>query len=157
MVLATSVGLTACGGGASSDSADARIELRSFSLGADTLSASGGTSSPSNITAQWSASAVNVTADVYFVEAYVIPGGAALDTIAGTNPVLHRNCGVVAPCADPQTQSCTYSSSRVLSCSLGTPVTLAPGTYTIVAQACYYVDAALNKKCSRLSRALSVS
>lgn len=156
VAVATALSLSACGGGGSNTGSDVTIRMSSFSLGSSTLTAPAFGVPPANLTARWSASATNVPANAYLIDAYIAPFGTTVASATTLNPFMHRNCSLVAPCADPQVQSCTFGSNRVLACTYGSPVTLNPGTYTIVAQACYFADLAITRKCDTVTSNITV-
>jgi hypothetical protein len=152
--LALAITLTACGGGSDDDdAARSGVDLRSFSLGSSSVAAP--QTGSVGFDATWSATASGLAATAYHVSAHAIPAGAATSTAGDNNKFLGRNCSAAFPCANPETLACTYGSNRVLSCSMGVGVNLQPGSYTIVAKACWY-DTALNSVCATRQTALTV-
>ncbi len=143
--------LAACGGG--SDTDGTHITLDAFALSAGTLSAPG--SGSVDFSATWSTTTGGLASTVHYVTAHAVPAGSS-DAATDQNRFLARTCSGAAPCTNPMTLACSYSSARVLACPVGAALTLPAGSYTVIAKACA-IDEQLNTICSERRSALTLN
>lgn len=147
--------LAACGGGGGGDASsgdDTRITLNSFSLSAGTVTAPA--SGTSDFTASWSTTVSGLAAAAHMVTAHAVPAGSSAGA-TDQNRFLGRSCSAAAPCTNPMTLACSYSSTRGLSCPVNGAITLPAGNYTIIAKACAY-NSQLDEVCSERRTTLTL-
>lgn len=151
---ATAALLTACGGGgdAAGSGDDTRITLDSFTLSAATVSAPA--SGTSDFTATWSTTVAGLAATAHMVTAHAVPAGSSAGA-TDQNRFLGRTCSAAAPCTNPMTLACSYSSTRGLQCPVNGAITLPAGSYTVIAKACAYNNQ-LDQVCSERRTTLTL-
>jgi hypothetical protein len=142
LALTCSASISACGGGDANQ--EPSVNLGSLSFGAAQVTAP--TTGSSTISLAFSATTAGSPAG-YDVAAYAFLSSSNSRVKNDSTRFFGRSCNAAAPCSTPQTQACTFNSSRTLSCSIGSAVNLPAGTYTIVGEACVY-NSAMQYLCS---------